>query len=287
MWRFMLVVLLTVSAMQAQSKTYSTAEKMAALSDLGWFDTGDEAVKRYEYILPKLVDACSDLPTDSRVADVLYVGHKYVKDAGASGKENLLRYTENAYQIVRALQRPYQQAKLSMKCMEVFALYTTARQEGQTPEKAFKTVSDGIEALLFPATSPAETCQDIIEDLRDIHFEYVKADREAKSLGLRSILSKNERGVPRIVQQALDYQKKMSKPYTSAALKKDAQRAVARSRKIYADSLMKMSSAKRDREQARARYLAVYPSLKNNGCKHGLFLDGKDPIADQRTLSPD
>ena len=134
--------------MQAQSKTYSTAEKMTALSDLGWLDSEEDAIKRYEYILPKLVSACSDLPTDSRVADVLYVGHKNVKDAGASGKENLLKYTENVYQIVRALQQPYRLAKLPMGCMEVFALYTTARQEGQSPEKAIKTVSNGIEALL-------------------------------------------------------------------------------------------------------------------------------------------
>ena len=35
-----------------------------------------------------------------------------------------------------------------MKCAELFTLYTTARREGQSPEKAIKTVSEGISAVM-------------------------------------------------------------------------------------------------------------------------------------------
>ena len=79
---------------------------------------------------------------------MLYVGHKYVKDSGASGEENLLKYTENAYQIVQSLKSSYRRAKTPMKCAELFTLYTTARREGQSPEKAIKTVSEGISAVM-------------------------------------------------------------------------------------------------------------------------------------------
>ena len=148
MLRFTILALLFLSVVQAQEKDYNTAEKMAALSDLGWLDTGEEAIKRYEYILPRLRSSCIDITTDSRAGDMLYVGHKYVKDSGASGEENLLKYTENAYQIVQSLESSYRRAKTPMKCAELFTLYTTARREGQSPEKAIKTVSEGISAVM-------------------------------------------------------------------------------------------------------------------------------------------
>ena len=147
MLRFTILALLFLSVVQAQEKDYNTAEKMAALSDLGWLDTGEEAIKRYEYILPRLRSSCIDITTDSRAGDMLYVGHKYVKDSGASGEENLLKYTENAYQIVQSLESSYRRAKTPMKCAELFTLYTTARREGQSPEKAIKTVSESISAV--------------------------------------------------------------------------------------------------------------------------------------------
>ena len=87
MLRVTILALLFLSVVQAQEKDYNTAEKMAALSDLGWLDTGEEAIKRYEYILPRLRSSCIDITTDSRAGDMLYVGHKYVKDSGGSGEE--------------------------------------------------------------------------------------------------------------------------------------------------------------------------------------------------------
>ena len=148
MLRFIIVALVTVLAVQAQEENYFTAERMAGLSDVGWLDARKEAMKRYNYILPKMVDACSDITTDSRAGGMLYVGHKAVKDAGAAGEENLLKYTENAYQIMRKLESAYRNAELPMKCSELFAMYTIARCEGQPPEKALKTVSEGIAALV-------------------------------------------------------------------------------------------------------------------------------------------
>ena len=146
MLRFVILVVLFVCSVQAQE--HSTAEKMAALSDLGWLDTGEEAIKRYEYILPRIVDACSDIPNDSDAGDMLYVGHKFVKEAGVAGKENLLKYTESAYQIVRRLRDSYQKSDIPMKCGELFSMYTIARREGQSSEKAIETVCKGVAALM-------------------------------------------------------------------------------------------------------------------------------------------
>ena len=135
-------------APMTKEEDYSIAEKMAALSDLGWLDTGEEAIKRYEYILPQMVNVCSDVPTDSRAADILYVGYKNVKDAGAPGAENLLKYTENAYQIVWKLESSYRKAKMPMKCSELFSLYTIVRRKGQSPGKAVKTVYEGVDVAM-------------------------------------------------------------------------------------------------------------------------------------------
>ena len=144
MLRFAVLMLAMTCIVQAQS----TAEKMALLSDLGWLDTGEEATKRYEYILPKLRVACSDASTDVRVADMLVVGHRFVKDAGAAKDENLLKYTENAYQVVRNVERSYRTAKIPMKCAEVFSFYAVARREGKPPTEAIKLVSNGVVAFL-------------------------------------------------------------------------------------------------------------------------------------------
>ena len=143
-----LLLLMAAPFMQAQDKEYTVAEKMAFLSDLGLFDSGADATKRYEYILPRMRDACSDTPNDDRVGDMLYVGYKHVKNAGVAADENLLKYTESVYRIVTQVKAPYSRSNLPMKCAELFSLYSVARSEGQSPEQAVKTVAAGVTALV-------------------------------------------------------------------------------------------------------------------------------------------
>lgn len=144
MGRF-IVLLLTISCV---AQTQTIAEKMANSSGLGWLDSREEAVKRYEYILPKLRASCSDAAADVNAAYMLVVGYKHVKEAGASKNENLLEFAENAYKIVQRLRLTYREVKMPMKCAELFTMYTVARREGKAPEQAIKTVTEGVEALL-------------------------------------------------------------------------------------------------------------------------------------------
>ena len=114
---------------------YSLAEKMSYLSDLGWFGNIEQAARRYEYLLPRFRDLCSDALTETKAGDMLYASYLKVKEAGASGEENLLRYADNAYRVVTAVSRKYKLAGVPLRCAKVFASYAHSRREGNSGGK--------------------------------------------------------------------------------------------------------------------------------------------------------
>ena len=127
---------------------YTLAEKMAYLSDLGWFGNIEQATRRYEYLLPRFRDLCSDALTEAKAGDMLYASYLKVKEAGASGEENLLKYANNAYRVVTAVSRKYNLAGVSLRCADVFASYAHFRREGNSEEKSVVSASAGVNAIV-------------------------------------------------------------------------------------------------------------------------------------------
>ncbi len=140
------LVLLLVGAVCASEKEETTAYKLSVIADVGHKER-KSAEKRFEFVLPRMVEHCSDVDKEVRVADMLVAGYKFIKEAGLDSKEPLTDFTDTIHRITSDL-HPLASAKdVPLKLSEVIGMYATLRQEGQTQEEARKGLTAVIRGI--------------------------------------------------------------------------------------------------------------------------------------------
>ena len=138
-----LAVLIAVSASCGPGERPGPATMMADLTELGRDVSYDDAINRYEKILPRLREKCSGAPTDELIAGYVFSSYKLVGEAGFGEDRNLLEFTEDFYNVLinAALLINLADVRLP-ECAEMLAiytgLYTDVREQGQSPEESQK-----------------------------------------------------------------------------------------------------------------------------------------------------
>ena len=125
------------SLLATETAAQSLAEKMAVLS-MPKFGENDRTVRRFEFLLPRLADVCTDMESEDEVADVLVVVYQQLQDAGLEGEEGLLDLTENLYKLTATFETIYRSARIDPpnKCRDPWASYVILRRERYSPDEA-------------------------------------------------------------------------------------------------------------------------------------------------------
>ena len=139
-----LVVVLGCAASDASQKR-SVPEMLTALAE----PRTSEIVttqKRFEFLIPRLVRLCNDIPGPTKAGDMLVFCWNDLKEAGLGSEEGLLALSNNLFSIttqVSALGLD------TLKCSEWWSAYLVARQEkGMSPSEAKRGVIGIAQKLL-------------------------------------------------------------------------------------------------------------------------------------------
>lgn len=104
--------------------------------------------KRFAFILPAMVNRCSDVQEPIRAADMLVVVHRYIDQAGLAGEEDLLRLSNNMHRMTMEITAYTTAVDVPIKCSEIWSMYVISRQEGQSQQESLEGVSAIVRALL-------------------------------------------------------------------------------------------------------------------------------------------
>lgn len=153
--RCRLLVLAVVCAWPASVTAQDYAEKLAALSGVRGREQASTA-QRYRFVLPRIAEACVDLQGASDAADLVFVTHGLIDDAGLH--EPLQELAETLHSLIMEAAAAARRADLPVKCREVFTLYVSARFNGARPAAAHETVGVAVGGVYGLATEarPAE-----------------------------------------------------------------------------------------------------------------------------------
>ena len=93
-----------------------------------------ETRQRFEFVLPRLAQTCSDTETEMNVADGLAVTSKMIQDAGLGTDEGgLLGFTNAIYSLTMQVGLG---AENAVACSDLWAMYVSLRQGGFAKEKS-------------------------------------------------------------------------------------------------------------------------------------------------------
>ena len=110
--------------------------------------------RRYRFVLPRVADACADVARASDAADLVFVTHGLIDDAGL--REPLPELVETLHLLVMEVAPTARRADLPVKCREVFTLYVSARFDGMRPAAAREGVAAVVKGIYKAATETAE-----------------------------------------------------------------------------------------------------------------------------------
>ena len=103
--------------------------------------------KRFAFILPALVERCSDIGKPSKAGDMLAMASKLLNDRGLGDEEGLLQVSVNLHRLTAEVSAYTASANVPLKCAEIWSMYINARQNGQTPTESVRGVAGIVKAL--------------------------------------------------------------------------------------------------------------------------------------------
>ena len=136
------VALLATVPLQAMADpTLEEAVEKMTIIESPDFRNVAETKKRFRYVLPMLVERCSDIEQSIRAGDIIASLYLSLDDAGLGSEEGFLALTNNLHRMTMATSRRVQSP---IKCVDAWAAYVTLRLEGMGPEESRK----GVEQIL-------------------------------------------------------------------------------------------------------------------------------------------
>ena len=117
-----------------------TVEKMTIIESPD-FGKSTETKKRFRYVLPMLVERCSDIEQAIRAADIIASLYQELDDAGLGSEEGFLALTNNLHRMTMAISR---RVRSPINCVDAWVAYATVRLEGMGPEES----REGVEQFL-------------------------------------------------------------------------------------------------------------------------------------------
>ena len=107
--------------------------------------------RRFEFLLPRLVQLCTDFTTPLKVGDVLVGLSTSLKEAGMEKEEGLLDLANNLFRLSEEVDLLDKLAKIDSrpdKCAEPWSMYITIRREQNAPpEKTITAVTSLFKSL--------------------------------------------------------------------------------------------------------------------------------------------
>ena len=94
----------------------------------------DTTLRRFRFVLPRIVRSCSDVTTETFAGDMIAKMHQMLKDAGLEREDGGYLGVANTFhgmssEVSTLMGGPF-------RCSEVLAVYVTARQGGYPPEES-------------------------------------------------------------------------------------------------------------------------------------------------------
>ena len=121
----------TPRAQEQEADVLDVFEKLTFLSNPAWGDH-DRMLARYRYVLPRIVERCSDVPSAERTADMVVAIRNKLHEAGLSDG-----YPELADIFHRmVVQLAIGASDSDFACVETFAVYGASRLQGMGPSEA-------------------------------------------------------------------------------------------------------------------------------------------------------
>ncbi len=111
---------------------------LTRLADVPWSER-ERVQKRFEYLLPRFIEPCSDIDTEKTAGDMIYRTVQVIEDDGV--KVDVLEVFEGMYGVVRVSHQVLQGAA---PCLQYLAMYAAARAEGLSHDES----TAGIKAIL-------------------------------------------------------------------------------------------------------------------------------------------
>ena len=119
-----------VSSSHADDSLDDIVEKLVILASPSYSER-ETTKKRFVYMLPRIVEDCSDVKNVGAVGNVVASMHKIIGGSGV--EEEWLPLTNTMYRIANEVQAV---AGYKIKCIELWSMYAVLRQEGQSSEDA-------------------------------------------------------------------------------------------------------------------------------------------------------
>ena len=125
----------------------SAAAKMTALHAPGSGEQ-ERVQRRFEFLLGAFEKVCTNEKGAATIPDRLVFIHQKLKEAGLDGEESLLDLSNTLHRLTHDLTARAAAAGMDPpQCSEIWVIYLTARQKGQSPSEASRTVTTGIGAV--------------------------------------------------------------------------------------------------------------------------------------------
>ncbi len=119
--------------------THSDAEKLTVISEPGWGEY-ENTLKRFTFLLKEFEVRCP--PAQASPADMLAASYQKIMDIGLGEEEGLLALSNTLYRLTVDIGVRASGAQIDPPaCSEVFAMYLTLRQNGQSPTEAREGVT--------------------------------------------------------------------------------------------------------------------------------------------------
>ena len=125
----------------------SDAAKMTVLHAPGSGEQ-ERVQRRFEFLLGAFEKVCPNEKGAATIPDRLVFIHQKLKEAGLDGEESLLDLSNTLQRLTHDVAARAATAGMDPpQCSEIWVIYLTARQKGQSPSEASRTVTTGIGAV--------------------------------------------------------------------------------------------------------------------------------------------
>ena len=124
---------IVVSFQGALVAQQDTAETLTMLAQPSWSER-DTALRRFRFVLPRIVWSCSDVTTETFAGDMIAKVYQMLKNAGLEREDSSYLGVVNTFhgmssEVSTLMGGPF-------RCSEVLAVYVTTRQGGYSPEES-------------------------------------------------------------------------------------------------------------------------------------------------------
>jgi len=141
-----LTILALNEAALAEETVEEAAKLMARLAAPSYSAT-ESTKKRFMFILPALVERCSDIDKPMYAADMLVKFFSLLDERGLGDEEGLLQASVNMHKLTATAAAYAFSVGLAPNCAELWSMYLVLRQDGWAPPEAIEGVGEVTKAF--------------------------------------------------------------------------------------------------------------------------------------------